>query len=210
MMETFPILDYFHKGGTVMWPLLFLSVMALTFIIERWWFYGRVTRDTSQFWDQIKNQLHPSKVEQVLLVCNNHHNPLSQTSKAGLAKYQAGKAAAEKAMEKMGAQQLARLEKRLGILASIGNISPLLGFLGTVIGMIKSFDVIAMQGLDNPALVAIGIKEALITTATGLIIAIPTMAAYNYFTTRVGDFVLDLEEKADIVLSHLFDHRAER
>lgn len=205
MFETFPLLDYFDKGGPVMWPLLLLSILALTYIIERWWFYFRVNRDTNSFIQQIERPLRERKTEAALMVCNNHHGPVAQTLKIGLQKREFGKNPAEKAMEKAGAHQVARLEKGLSILSSIGNISPLLGFLGTVIGMINSFDVIAYQGLDNPALVAIGIKQALITTATGLIIAIPTLAAYNYYASKVANFILLIEENADMLLEYLFD-----
>ena len=96
--------------------------------------------------------------------------------------------------------ELARLERGLGVLATISNIAPLLGFLGTVSGMINSFDALARAGLSNPGLVAQGISEALITTATGLGVAIPILSSYNYFTTRVGKYVLEMETAANVLL----------
>jgi biopolymer transport protein ExbB len=92
------------------------------------------------------------------------------------------------------------LERGLGVLATISNIAPLLGFLGTVSGMINSFEALARAGLSNPGLVAQGISEALITTAAGLAVAIPILAAYNYFTARIGTYVLEMETAANVLL----------
>jgi biopolymer transport protein ExbB len=100
---------------------------------------------------------------------------------------------------------LASLERGLGILATIAMISPLLGFLGTVTGMINSFDALAEVGLNNPAAVASGISEALITTAAGLMIAIPVQMAYNYFVARVNGLVRDMEAAANVVLDAIAD-----
>ena len=88
----------------------------------------------------------------------------------------------------------------MGVLATISNIAPLLGFLGTVSGMINSFDALARAGLSNPGLVAQGISEALITTATGLGVAIPILTSYNYFTTRCSKYVLEMETAANVLL----------
>jgi len=93
-----------------------------------------------------------------------------------------------------------RLERGLAVIATAANIEPMLGFLGTVTGMIGSFDALAKSGLSNPGLVAAGISEALITTASGLIIAIPMQLAYNYFTTRINRFVRDVETSTNMLL----------
>jgi biopolymer transport protein ExbB len=95
---------------------------------------------------------------------------------------------------------MGRLERGLTVLATIANVAPLLGFLGTVTGMIKSFDALAEAGLSNPGLVAVGIKEALYTTAAGLFIAIPTQIAYNFFMSRINRFVRDIETAANMLL----------
>ncbi|MFC1848657.1 MotA/TolQ/ExbB proton channel family protein [candidate division CSSED10-310 bacterium] len=209
MFENVMILDYFNKGGTIMYPLLILSILSFTFIIERLWFYLRISRDNAHFLPRIQPALKRRKIKEAITICNNFKGPVALTVKAGLLKYNEGQAQAEKAIERTATHQLTRLESGLGILSSIGNIAPLLGFLGTVIGMIKSFDVIAYQGLDDPSLVAIGIKEALITTATGLIVAIPTLAAFNYFTSRVSHFVFEMEINSEEMLDLLFEDERE-
>jgi biopolymer transport protein ExbB len=102
------------------------------------------------------------------------------------------------------------LEQGLPVLATTAMIAPLLGFLGTVTGMINSFDALAAVGLNNPAAVAKGISEALITTAAGLIIAIPVQMAYNYLVTRVNDLVRNMESAANLVLEAVADIKAGR
>jgi len=103
-------------------------------------------------------------------------------------------------MEAVATQEVARMERFLWILATVANIAPLFGFLGTVTGMINAFDKVAEVGLGNPKAVAGGISEALITTAAGLIIALPTQAAYNYFVTRVGKISLNMETAGAMLL----------
>ena len=96
--------------------------------------------------------------------------------------------------------EMGRLERWLPLLATVANVAPLLGFLGTVTGMIDSFDALAEAGLSNPALVASGIKEALTTTAAGLAVAIPVQLAYNFFMSRINRFVRDIETSANMLL----------
>jgi biopolymer transport protein ExbB len=120
--------------------------------------------------------------------------------KAGLLRHGRSREDIERALQEASSHELAQLERGLGILATIAMIAPLLGFLGTVTGMINSFDALAAVGLNNPAAVASGISEALITTATGLIIAIPIQMAYNYLVARVNGLVRDMEAAANAVL----------
>lgn len=207
MFDQFMLLDYFIKGGVVMYPLLLLSLVSVTLIIERIWFYTKIANQDQSFLREIEKPLQKEDLKSALIITNNYSSPVALTIRAGLFKRSQGRMSMEKAMQRMGLLQLARLEKGLGMISSIGNIAPLLGFLGTVIGMIKSFDVIAYQGLDNPALVAIGIKEALITTATGLIIAIPSLAAYNYFTGTVARIINRIEENAEELLDTMSEKK---
>jgi biopolymer transport protein ExbB len=120
--------------------------------------------------------------------------------KAGLLKYGQPKEDIEKTIENAALFEMGRLERFLPVLATTANVAPLLGFLGTVTGMIKSFDALAAAGLSNPGLVALGIKEALITTAAGLIIAIPVQLVYNYFMSRINKFVRDIETATNMLL----------
>ena len=203
-MDQFAVLTYFKKGGPVMYPLLILSITALAFVLERFWHYHKASQHTNEFLDRIKGVFQSKDLHSGIEVCEQSRGPIASIIKAGLIKFQSSfrksdeirQQEAEKAIEAAGGLEMARLERGLITLATVANIAPLLGFLGTVAGMIKSFDVIARKGLNDPTLVAFGISEALITTATGLIIAIPTLAFYNYFTSRVSRMVLQMQETA--------------
>ncbi|OGL41482.1 MAG: hypothetical protein A2161_09500 [Candidatus Schekmanbacteria bacterium RBG_13_48_7] len=194
-----------------MWPLLFCSILAVAFVLERFWHYHKASKHTNLFLDRIKEVFHSRNLRAALEVCEQSRGPIASIIKAGLIKYQSSykksnelrQAEAEKAIEAAGGLEMARLERGLITLATVSNVAPLLGFLGTVTGMIRSFDVIARKGLNDPTLVAFGISEALITTATGLIIAIPTLGFYNYFTSRVSKMVLQMQETATWLMETL-------
>jgi biopolymer transport protein ExbB len=139
-------------------------------------------------------------VRDAIKICEQYRGPVASIMKAGLVKYGQPKEEIEKTIENAALYEMSRLERGLTVLATVANVAPLLGFLGTVTGMIKSFDALAEAGLSNPGLVAVGIKEALYTTAAGLFIAIPTQIAYNYFMSRINRFVRDIETAANMLL----------
>ena len=139
-------------------------------------------------------------VKEAITVCEEYAGPIANIMKAGLIKYGRPQEEIERTIEAASAHELARLERGLGVLATVANVAPLVGFLGTVSGMINSFDALARAGLSNPGLVAKGISEALITTAGGLVVAVPTLIAFNYFTSQIGKFVLEMETAANVLL----------
>ena len=195
--------DYFVKGGICMWPLLVCSIVGLAFIIERALFYHRATIDTPAFLDKMRKVIRKGKIKEAIRICESYRGPIASILKAGLLKFHRGTDEMERALEFAGGLELSRLERGLVALVTVSNIAPLFGFLGTVTGMITAFDAMAQQGLNNPTLVARGISEALITTAAGLFIAIPVLAAYNYYTSRVSKLVLEMEESAALMLEFL-------
>ena len=193
--------DYFRQGGMWMYPLLFFSVLALTCIIERMIVFAKAKVNVNEFLTKIRKSLLVNRnVKEAIKVCEQYRGPVASVTKAGLLRYGHSREDIEKTIENAALYELDRLEKRLGVLATTANVAPMLGFLGTVTGMIKSFGTLAEQGLTNPAAVAIGISEALITTASGLIIAIPAQLAYNWFTTKVTRFVRDIETASNMLL----------
>lgn len=195
--------DYFRQGGMWMYPLLFFSVIALACIIERLIVFAKAKVNVNEFLTKIRKSLLVNRdVKEAIKVCEEYRGPVASVVKAGLLRYGTGhnQEDIEKTIENAALYELDRLEKRLGVLATTANVAPMLGFLGTVTGMIKSFGTLAEQGLTNPAAVAIGISEALITTATGLIIAIPAQLAYNFFTTKVTRFVRDIETASNMLM----------
>jgi biopolymer transport protein ExbB len=192
--------SYFAKGGPVMWPLLLLSILGVAVAIWRWLALRAATRNVVPFMRALRERLVGGDIEGAIKVCEEYPSPVASIVKAGLLRHGRSKEDLERALQEASSHELALLERGLGILATIAMIAPLLGFLGTVTGMINSFDALAEVGLNNPAAVAAGISEALITTAAGLIIAIPIQMAYNYFIARVNRMVRDMEAAANVVL----------
>ncbi len=195
------MMKLFNDGGPIMYALLGCSLVGLVVIFERAWALYRSRINTQEFLDRVRTALIKRRnVKEAITTCEEYQGPIASIMKAGLLKYGRPQDEIERTIETASAHELARLERGLGILATVSNIAPLLGFLGTVSGMINSFDALARAGLSNPGLVAQGISEALITTAAGLGVAIPILAAYNYFTSRVGKYVLEMETAANVLL----------
>lgn len=191
---------YFERGGPIMWPLLALSILGLTVIFWRWWALRQATTGVPAFLKELRGKLVARDVPGAIAVCERHGGPVASIVKAGLLRFGRPTHEVERALQDASAHELSALERGLPILATVAMIAPLLGFLGTVTGMINSFEALASVGLNNPAAVAKGISEALITTAAGLAIAIPIQMAYNYFVTRVNSMVRNMEAAAHVVL----------
>lgn len=194
-----PLWSYFQQGGPLMWPLLACSLLGLIFIIERALTYYRVKGETAEIVSEVRESLLNHQLRKAIEVCDGYDHPVAVTLKSGLLRFGKSSEEIEKAMESVALHEVSKLEKSLWILGTVGNIAPLFGFLGTVTGMIASFEALAEVGLGNPEAVAGGISEALITTATGLMIALPVQAAYNYFLSRVSQFALDMEISSSVL-----------
>jgi biopolymer transport protein ExbB len=184
-----------------MYPLLAFSLLAVIFIIERFFALRRAKINVNEFLAKTRKELIVNRsIKSAIKVCEDYRGPVASILKAGLLKYGQPREDVEKTIENAALYEMGRLEKNLVWLASIANVSPLLGFFGTVAGMIKSFDALAEAGLSNPGLVAAGISEALITTAAGLFVAIPAQLAYNFFMSRINKFVRDIETSSNMLL----------
>ena len=195
------LVEYFNQGGIMMWPLLFFSLLALTVIIERFITLKKAKINVSEFLTRIRKALLVNRnVKEAIKICEQHRGPVASVMKAGLLRYGHSRDDIEKTIENAGLYELDRLEKWMGVLATTANVAPMCGFLGTVTGMIKSFATLASQGLSNPGAVAAGISEALLTTATGLFIAIPAQLAYNWYTTKINRFVRDIETATNMLM----------
>ncbi len=184
-----------------MWPLLIFSVVALAVIFERWFALRKANINVNEFLGKIRKSLVVNKsVRDAIKVCEQYRGPVASIMKAGLLKYGQPREDIEKSIENAALYEMSRLERGLVVLATIANVAPLIGFLGTVTGMIRSFDALSQAGLTNPGLVAEGISEALITTAAGLIVAVPTQIAYNYFMANINKKVRDIETSTNMLL----------
>lgn len=190
---------YYNDGGMVMHFISILSIFSLTTIIYKIVVFRRVKMNLNEFISKVRGALLKGNVKGATEVCEQYRSPVSSIVKSALLKYGQPREQVEKAMENAAIHEVAYLEKFLTVLATVANIAPLLGFLGTVVGMIIAFDVIAKQGLNNPGLVANGISVALLTTAYGLIVAFFTQPFYNYFTSKVAAYTREIETVANIL-----------
>ncbi|MEM7048733.1 MAG: MotA/TolQ/ExbB proton channel family protein [Acidobacteriota bacterium] len=194
-------MEFMKQGGLVMWLLLVASIIALAFIIERFIALRRAKINVNEFLAKVRKALIVNhSVSDAKKICEQYRGPVASIMKAGLLKYGQPREDVEKTIENAALFEMSRLERGLVVLATIANVAPLLGFLGTVTGMIRSFDALAEAGLSNPGLVASGISEALLTTAGGLFVAIPVQIAYNFFMTRITRFVRDIESATNMLL----------
>ena len=190
------LVEFFQKGGKFMWGLLFLSVVGVAVIIERAITLQKAKADVRKLMEGVVVSLKKGDLEGALDVCASTRGPIPQILHAGLRQAKKGTVAVEKAIETAGIIEMSFLERGLIILATVANVAPLLGFLGTVSGMIAAFEAIAQAEQVSAKLVASGISEALITTMSGLTIAIPVQIAHNLFVQRIDRFVVEMEDSA--------------
>jgi biopolymer transport protein ExbB len=196
------------EGGIFMWPILLCGILAAGVIIERWRSLKMLATDTQALRQKVLELLQADRAEEALELCNKEKGPVPAILAAGLRKYVVLRrldydpAATEqqvvKAMEDYGVHIVGSLERHLPVLATVSSVAPMLGFLGTVQGMVISFrDIVAKLGQENIVKAAAdGIQVALLTTVFGLIVGIPAFTAYNYFTSVINRYVLEVEETA--------------
>ena len=183
-----------------MWPLLGTSIIGLAVIIERFVTLGRARTDVRKLMKRVLDALHSKGVDAAAAECERTRGPIAAILHAGLKRADRGTEAVETAIETAGTIETSFLERGLIWLSTLATIAPLLGFLGTVSGMIRAFNAIAEAEQVNAKLVASGISEALITTAAGLVIAIPLSAFHNFFVSQIDRFIIEMEEStADLV-----------
>lgn len=186
--------ELIFRGGPVMWPIMACSIVAVAITIERFFTLRRATIDTRDFMDSMRTVLRQNRVQEAVEICDETHAPVARILKAGILKHGRTKEDIREAIEDAGHLEIPRLERYLSALATCAHIAPLLGLLGTVAGMITAFAQIQnKQGLVNPSDLAEGISNALVTTAAGLTVAIPTIVVYNYYVTRVDNMVVEME-----------------
>jgi biopolymer transport protein ExbB len=184
------------SGGIVMLPIILCSIMAVAITLERLWTLRgqRVVPEelTDKVWQWVENRSITDKQITALQL----HSPLGRVLAAGLSNRHRDRLVMMEAIEDAGRHVMHDLERYLNPLATIASISPLLGLLGTVMGMIRTFRAITISGIGDPAALAGGIAEALVTTAGGLIVAIPALVSYRYLRGRVDALVIDMEKES--------------
>ena len=190
------MLELVKAGGWLMWPIIACSVIAMAIVVERLWAYRKSkvlpSNLVAQIWPLPQNKQLPNA--HIATVRKKSH--LGRVLAAGLVNRLHSREVMKEAIEEEGRQVVHELERYLNTLGTIANITPLLGLLGTVIGMIKVFTAISSAGVGNPTVLAGGISEALITTAAGLSVAIPAVIFHRYLSGRVDRIVVGMEEQA--------------
>jgi len=190
------MIDLIVKGGIFMYPIFFCSIVALAVFLERLWILRRKHIIPDEFISHVEGLLKKQELSEAFSLCRNDTSSISKIFLAGLKNIEKGMWLVKEAIEERGGREAIILEKNVGILSTIANLTPLLGLLGTVFGMIKTFNAISVQGIGNPAPLAGGIAEALITTATGLCIAIPVLVCHRFLKDKAGTLIFEMEENS--------------
>jgi biopolymer transport protein ExbB len=186
--------DYIMKGGVIMIPIVLCSVLALGIILERLWSLRRKGILRYDLLHRIEDLLREQKIPEATTLCKRHPSTMTRILLVAILNYDRPKAEIKEMIEDHGRQEVPLLERYLGFLGTIASISPFLGLLGTVVGLLKVFEAIAQAGgVTNAAILSEGIHNALITTVAGLCVAIPSLVAYNYLTRKVEGLVLEVE-----------------
>ena len=208
--SSFTPYELISEGGIVMWPIFFCSFVALAIVIDRLLFLRRASINTREFMETMRQVLRQKRIQEAIQICDETDAPIARLMKAGVLKHNRSKDEMREAIQDAGNLEMPHLERRLSALATCANVAPLLGLLGTVTGMIKAFAQIQnKRGLVNPSDLAEGIGNALITTAAGLVVAIPALVIYNYLVTRVDNLVVEMEISAAEVVDLLARHQDE-
>ncbi len=187
------MLEFIRTGGPVMWPLLLCSVLAVAITVERLINLRPTKVLPTDEVEHLGSLIDGGLLEQAEDYCHRRPGPLTNIVAAALEVRQEPPEGIRQVVVDQGRQEIPRLQKYLGVLGTVASVSPLLGLLGTVLGMINVFRVVSAQGIGQADSLAGGISEAMITTATGLTIAIPTLVAYNAFSDRANGLVLEIE-----------------
>jgi biopolymer transport protein ExbB len=188
------MLDFFVRGGPLMYVILVCSVIGWAIFLERIFAFIKVRRNLLTLKQKVADFLHADDVKAATDFCAQSKSPLARILLIVLKNYGSPRSYLKSLAEEVGEREAVALQRYLGLLGTIANITPLLGLLGTVFGMIKAFNVIATQGMGTPASLGGGISEALITTAAGLTVAVPMILLHRYLSSRSERLVLELEE----------------
>jgi biopolymer transport protein ExbB len=200
-MESMSLFGIVAKGGILMVPIFICSVIVAAVAIERYLAYKKLTVNSAKLMMSLRHPLSSGDYLGAINECAMNRGPVAAVVRAGLEKARYSRERIKEAMEAAGNAQTYLLEKNLNVLATLSGIAPLIGFLGTVTGMIKAFMKIQqLSGNVNADVLAGGIWEAMVTTAAGLTVGIPAMIIYNHYVNRVREFIFQMESTADEVL----------
>jgi biopolymer transport protein ExbB len=203
------VLEFFGKGGFIIYPLLLCSIAAFAIVIEKSIFLRRkkvIIPEIVNILDNIKGS---ADIALALSICEKHKGPFANIVRVGLENRHLPKDDIKETLSDQGRQEVRSLERGLIILETVAGIAPLLGLLGTVIGILKVFNVISAMGVGQATAMAGGISEALITTIVGLSIGIPAVVGYNYFINKADGLILEIEKYSSLLVKKVTSFNAE-
>ena len=201
------MVEYFVNGGPFMWPILISLIFGLGFSFERLYSLLMSSVNSKQFFMEVLETLEKEGAEPALELCENTRGPVAAIFHAGLARRHRGVSEVEKAIQNAGPLEMAFLEKNMIWLNAVITIAPMIGFTGTVVGMIGAFDAINAANDISPAVVAGGISQALLTTAFGLIVAMIIQIFQNFFVSMIDKLILEMEEYSAKILDRLYESK---
>jgi biopolymer transport protein ExbB len=197
----------FQAGGPMMWPLVVVSIFSVAIIVERLWFLKQLHLDTAVMMGKLLDKIKHHQIKEAVQLCDSARNPVTNILKSAIVKYDRPRSQIKEAMEDAALYELPKLHQNLPALATLAHVAPLLGFLGTALGLVRVFSVIQSKaGQMIPVTsseISGGVLEALLTTVAGLMIAIPVYIMYNYLVSRVNAFILEMEQAATELISFL-------
>jgi biopolymer transport protein ExbB len=194
------LLDVYRAGGWVMHAITACSIVALAVVVLKLLDLRRLATRAGELVLEVRSRALEGDLAGAIELCDRRAVPVATVIKAGLVEYGQPHAEIERTMERVAAQEMERLERYLPVLGVVATAAPLLGFLGTVVGLIVSFGAFADQGMDQPRLVAAGVATALITTAWGLIVALIAQPFHVYYAARLAAYARELEAAGDLLL----------
>ncbi|MGD1084711.1 MAG: MotA/TolQ/ExbB proton channel family protein [Verrucomicrobiota bacterium] len=195
-------MSFLAEGGLMIWVILATSAVAMAVFLERLLQYHREQINSTEFLNGVRNVLKRENVVEAVAICDATPGPVARLVKVAILNRERGREAVREALEDAGSFEVPRLEQKLNLLATIAQIAPLMGLLGTVLGFMNAFQGVQDAGLNAPlSQLAPGAIKALICTAAGLAVAIPSYAGYNYLVGRVNAIVLDMEQVSGEILN---------
>lgn len=191
---SFSLIDMAFKGGWLMIPLFLLSIITIYLFSQKWWAIKKASKIDVNFMNDIRDHIHDGKIKAALALCQKTDTPISRLIEKGIERIGRPLSDIQTAVENMGNVEVARLEKGLPMLATIAGGAPMIGFLGTVMGMVQAFYNMAQAGNNiDITLLSGGIYTAMVTTVAGLIVGIMAYFGYNFLTSKVSDLVFKMQ-----------------
>jgi biopolymer transport protein ExbB len=201
------MIDYIQKGGLLMWPILVCSIISIAVFAERLFYFHRAAIHVGEFLQGLSNLVQRRNFAEALHECAGTPGPVARVIHAAIIRHEAPRAELREIVQEAGQLEVPKLERFLGVLATLAYLTPLIGLLGTVAGMIEAFGIVSSNGgYATVTELSTGVYKSLLTTAAGLVVATPTFVGYSYLSSRVTTLMHDMERAGIEVVHMLTDH----